>query len=199
MADLWAPVAFNPSPKISNWVPEPSIPKPVRVQISTKPHYPVHHYSSTCAVGHNDRNLRSAGHGSNTRWNPMQSHITIANRGNRHLGINRHELPFPLFPAPVADHRHRCFSLTLVHLSCSSRHLIAKSCLSMQTFPSVYPVFDSPCMNWTVYWTLMLCRLPTLIQPALLSDYPECSPPAWSFTRTLTLILLYLLCNWSTW
>ncbi len=103
-----------------------------------------------------------------------------ATRGNHRLSIYRHELlfPFPLFPAPVADHRNRCFSLTLVHLSCSPCHLIAKSRLSMQTFPSIYPVFDSPCMTWTVYWTLILCRLPTLIQPALLSDYPECSPPA---------------------
>ncbi len=78
----------------------------------------------------------------------------------------------------MADHRHRCSSLTLVYLSCSPRHLIAKSCLAMQTFPSVYPLFDYPCMTWTVYWTLILCRVPTLIQPALLSDYPECSPPA---------------------
>ncbi len=38
-------------------------------------------------------------------------------------------------------------------------------------------MYDSPCMTWTVYWTLILCRLPTLIQPALLSDYPECLPP----------------------
>ncbi len=33
-------------------------------------------------------------------------------------------------------------------------------------------------MIGTVYWTLILCCLPTLIQPALLSDYPECSLPA---------------------
>ncbi len=39
-------------------------------------------------------------------------------------------------------------------------------------------MYDSPCMSWTVYWTLILCRLPTLIQPALLSDYSECLPPA---------------------
>ncbi len=48
----------------------------------------------------------------------------------------------------------------------------------MQAFPSVYPVFDYPCMTWTVYWTQILCHLPSLIQPALLSDYPECSPQA---------------------
>ncbi len=79
----------------------------------------------------------------------------------RHLSINRHELP--LFPAPVADHRHRCFSLTLVHLSCFPCHLCkVLSCLHSRVF--------TPCMTWTVYWTL--------IQPALLSDYPECSPPA---------------------
>ncbi len=48
----------------------------------------------------------------------------------------------------------------------------------MQTFPSVSPVYDTPCMTWTVYWTLIVCRLPTLIQPALLFDYPECLPPA---------------------
>ncbi len=48
----------------------------------------------------------------------------------------------------------------------------------MQPFLSVFPVYDSPCMTWTVYWTLNLCRLPTLIQSALLSDYPECLPPA---------------------
>ncbi len=79
---------------------------------------------------------------------------------------------------PVADYLHRCFILTLVHLSCSPSPLIAKSCLGMQTFPSGSPVYDSPCMTWTVYWTLILCRLPTLIQPALLFDYPECLPPA---------------------
>ncbi len=79
---------------------------------------------------------------------------------------------------PVADYLHRCFILTLVHLSCSPSHLIAKSCLAMQTFPSVSPMYDSPCMTRTVYWTLILCRLPTLIQPALLFDYPECFPPA---------------------
>ncbi len=119
----------------------------------------------------------------------------IATRGNSHLSTNRHELPFPLFPAPVADHRHRCFSLTLVHLSCSPCHLIAKSCLAMQTFPSIYPVFDSPCMTWTVYWTLILCCLPTLIQSALLSDYPECSPPALVLHPNFDLILLYLRCT----
>ncbi len=37
-----------------------------------------------------------------------------------------------------------------------------------------FPVHDSPCMTWT----LILCRLPTLIQPALLFDYPECLLPA---------------------
>ncbi len=52
----------------------------------------------------------------------------------------------------------------------------------MQTFLSVSPVYDSPCMTWTVYWTLILCRLPTLIQPALLFDYPECLPPALIFS-----------------
>ncbi len=31
-------------------------------------------------------------------------------------------------------------------------------------------MYDSPCMTWTIYWTL--------IQPALLFDYPECLPPA---------------------
>ncbi len=78
----------------------------------------------------------------------------------------------------MTDYLHRCFILTLVHLSCSPSHLIAKSCLAMQTFPSVSPVYDSLCMTWTVYWTLILCRLPTLIQPALLFDYPDCLPPA---------------------
>ncbi len=78
----------------------------------------------------------------------------------------------------MADYLHRCFVLTLVHISCSPNHLIAKSCSAMQTFPSVSTVYDSPCMTWTVYWTLILCRLPTLIQPALLSDYSECLPPA---------------------
>ncbi len=33
-------------------------------------------------------------------------------------------------------------------------------------------------MTWTVYWTLTLRRLPTLILPALFTDYPECLPPA---------------------
>ncbi len=35
-----------------------------------------------------------------------------------------------------------------------------------------------PCMTWTVYRTMILSRLPTLVQPALLFDYPECLPPA---------------------
>ncbi len=101
----------------------------------------------------------------------------------------------------MADHRHRCFSLTLVHLSCSPRHLIAKACLAnMQTFraftlcliPRVWP-------GLFIGLLLVLCRLPTLIQPALLSDYPECSLPALILHRTLTLILLYLRCTWSPW
>ncbi len=39
-------------------------------------------------------------------------------------------------------------------------------------------MYDSPCMTWTVYWTLNLHRLPTLIISALFTDYPECLPPA---------------------
>ncbi len=78
----------------------------------------------------------------------------------------------------MADYRHRCFTLTLAYISCSLNHPIAKSCSAMQTFPSVSTVYDFPCMTWTVYWTLILCRLPTLIPPALLSDYSECLPPA---------------------
>ncbi len=78
----------------------------------------------------------------------------------------------------MADSLHRCSILTLVYLSCASHHLIAKSCFAMQPFLSVYPVYDSPCMTWTVYWTLILHRLPTLILPALFTDYPECLPPA---------------------
>ncbi len=78
----------------------------------------------------------------------------------------------------MADHRHRCFTLTLVYISCSPNHPIAKSCSAMQTFPSVSTVYDSLCMTWTVYWTLILCRLPILIQPAFLSEYTECLPPA---------------------
>ncbi len=77
-------------------------------------------------------------------------------------------------PVPVADSMHRCSILTLVYLSCASHHLIAKSCFAMQPFLSVYPVYDSPCMTWT----LILRRLPTLILPALFTDYPECLPPA---------------------
>ncbi len=73
---------------------------------------------------------------------------------------------------------HRCSILTLVYLSCASHLLIAKSCFAMQPFLSVYPVYDSPCMTWTVYWTLILRRLPTLILPALFTDYSECLPPA---------------------
>ncbi len=73
---------------------------------------------------------------------------------------------------------HRCSILTLVYLSCASHHLIAKSCFAMQPFLSVYSVYDSPCMTWTVYWTLILRRLPTLILPALFTDYSECLPPA---------------------
>ncbi len=71
----------------------------------------------------------------------------------------------------MADHLHRCFILTLVHIA-------VLPIIAMQTFPSVSTVYDSPCMTWTVYWTLILCRLPTLIPPALLSDYSECLPPA---------------------
>ncbi len=78
----------------------------------------------------------------------------------------------------MADSMHRCSILTLVYLSCASHHLIAKSCFAMQPFLSVYPVYDSPCMTWTVYWTLILRRLPTLILPALFTDYSECLPPA---------------------
>ncbi len=100
----------------------------------------------------------------------------------RHLSINSHKLQFPEYPVPVANYLHRCFILTLVHLSRSPSHLIAKYCLAMQTFLSVYPVYDSLFMTWTVYWTLILCRLPTLIQPALLFDYPECLPPALIFS-----------------
>ncbi len=37
---------------------------------------------------------------------------------------------------------------------------------------------DSPCMTWTVYWTLNLRRLPTLIISALFTGYLECLPPA---------------------
>ncbi len=102
----------------------------------------------------------------------------IITRGNRHLSINSHELQFPSYPVPVADYLHRFFILTLVHLSCSPSHLVVKSCLAMQKFPSVSPVCDSPCMTWTVYRPLILCRLPALIQPALLFDYPECLLPA---------------------
>ncbi len=88
------------------------------------------------------------------------------------------QTPFPIYPVPVADYLHRCSILTLlVYLSCASHHLIAKSCFAMQPFLSVYPVYDSPCMTWTVYWTLILHRLPTLILPALFTDYPECLPP----------------------
>ncbi len=100
----------------------------------------------------------------------------IATRGNRHPSFNSY--PFPIYPVPVADSLHRCSILTLVYLSCASHHLIAKSCFAMQPFLSVYPVYDSPCMTWTVYWTLILRRLPTLILPALFTDYPECLPPA---------------------
>ncbi len=39
-------------------------------------------------------------------------------------------------------------------------------------------MYDSPCMTWTVYWTLNLRRLPTLLRSALFTDYPECLPPA---------------------
>ncbi len=38
--------------------------------------------------------------------------------------------------------------------------------------------YDSPCMTWTVYWTLNLRCLPTVIISALFTDYPECLPPA---------------------
>ncbi len=48
----------------------------------------------------------------------------------------------------------------------------------MQPFLSVSPVYDSLCMTWTVYWTLNLRRLPTLILSALFTVYPECLPPA---------------------
>ncbi len=48
----------------------------------------------------------------------------------------------------------------------------------MQPFLSVSSVYDSPCMTWTVYWTLNLRRLPTLIISASSTGYPECLPPA---------------------
>ncbi len=48
----------------------------------------------------------------------------------------------------------------------------------MQPFLSISSVYDSPCMTWTVYWTLNLRCLPTVIISALFTDYPECLPPA---------------------
>ncbi len=39
-------------------------------------------------------------------------------------------------------------------------------------------MYDSLCMTWTVYWTLNLRRLPTLIISALFTVYPECLLPA---------------------
>ncbi len=48
----------------------------------------------------------------------------------------------------------------------------------MQPFLSVSSSYDSPCMTWTVYWTLNLRRLPTLIISASSTGYPECLPPA---------------------
>ncbi len=39
-------------------------------------------------------------------------------------------------------------------------------------------MYDSPCMTWTIYWTLNLRCLPTLLISALFTDYPECLPPA---------------------
>ncbi len=55
---------------------------------------------------------------------------------------------------------------------------IAKSCFAMQQFLSVSSMYDSPCMTWTVYWTLNLRCLPTVIISALFTHYPECLPPA---------------------
>ncbi len=45
-------------------------------------------------------------------------------------------------------------------------------------FLSISSVYDSPCMTWTVYWTLNLRCLHTVIISALFTDYPECLPPA---------------------
>jgi len=70
------------------------------------------------------------------------------------------------------------FPIHSLYLNCSLSLIIAKSCLAMHTFLSVYSVCDFPCMTWTVYWTLNLCCLPVLIASALLFDYPVCLPPA---------------------
>ncbi len=103
----------------------------------------------------------------------------IATRGNHLLSINIHGLHFPHTPYLWLITGTGVFTLTLVYIAVLSNHPIAKSCSAMQTFPSVLlPCMISPCMTWTVYWTLILCRLPILIQPALLSDYTECLPPA---------------------
>ncbi len=68
---------------------------------------------------------------------------------------------------------------SLTHIKAAHKHSpSAKSCFAMQPFLSVSSVYDSPCMTWTVYWTLNLCRLPTLIRSALFTGYPECLPPA---------------------
>ncbi len=102
----------------------------------------------------------------------------------------------------MADYLHRCFVLTLVLISCSPNHLIAKSCSAMQTFPSVSTVYDSPCMTWTVYWTLILCRLPTLIQPAFViwllwvfAASPDPKPELW-FWFCLAYVV-FEACDWT--
>ncbi len=89
---------------------------------------------------------------------------------------------FPIYPVPETDYLHRCFSLTLIYLSCSPHNLTAKSCFAMLTFPSVFPVFDYPLPTWTVYPLMKELCLPKLTLPALLICYIVCLPPALIFS-----------------
>ncbi len=88
----------------------------------------------------------------------------------------------PIYPVPETDYLHRCFSLTLIYLSCSPHNLTAKSCFAMLTFPSVFPVFDYPLPTWTVYPLMKELCLPKLTLPALLICYIVCLPPALIFS-----------------
>ncbi len=102
----------------------------------------------------------------------------ITTRGNPHLSINSFiRTPFPIHPVPETDYLHRCSSLTALFIlphPCSVRSLV----LAMQTFLSVFPVFDFLLLTWTVYPFLKELCLPILTLPALLICSVICLPPA---------------------
>ncbi len=106
----------------------------------------------------------------------LHTHIPVHHYTN-HTAVTIHSLVLIFSP-----HLHLIYSHTFKQHS-HMHHCVLfwtkqKSCFAMQSFPSVSSVYDSPCMTWTVYWTLNLRCLPTVIISALFTDYPECLPPA---------------------